>query len=494
MKTKKMWLLFFGVKGMILLAPLSFIAVHYMITGAGQTGGAAVNMFENGFTKLMYAAQRNDVSGAQDQVRNGADLDLQSTALSPNYKQPDGITPKIDGSTALHMACAALDNPVAEQIIRLLVSAGANVRIKNQAHGETPLHNAARFITILDDRFLPIIELLVKNGADINAQNEDGNTILHYAADKTRHDWLEALLGGRFGALVDRSIKNSKGMTAEEWSKTFHGELLDHFQKPAPRYSIEQRDPNGLTGLMIAVINGNADMIRTAKMGDEVLNERTIEQGQDKYGYTALHLALLHQRPEFVKILMERGTDPNVKDDRGNAPLHLIYKLGSSSDRTMVIDALVNGVPAQAFSTQGVSVNATSVSAAPAAASGSASFSSVASDNVVPVNTVSVNTVPVSVAPVNGVSSSVSAVAAQDLQKKGARKHANLNIQNALGNTLLHLAVMRNDQAMVRFLLDKYRVLLNLAVKNNKGDTPGQLAKALGYTAVQNLLEAQSYR
>jgi ankyrin repeat protein len=478
MKTKKMWLLFFGVKGVILLAPLSFVAVHYMIMGAAQTSGTGINAFENGLTKLMYAAQRNDLSGIKSQVKAGADLDLQSTNLAPNYKKADG-SPKIDGSTALHFACAVLDNPTAEQIIRVLVNAGANVRIKNQANGETPLHSAAYFISTLDGRLLPIIEVLVKNGADINARNDDGNTIMHYAVDKTRRDWLEAFLSGRFGALVDRSVKNNKGETAEDAARIVHPELLDYFKKPAPVFTLSQRDKNGLTGLMIAVIRGNADLVRTAKMGDAVLNERTVEQGQDKYGYTALELAIMHQRPEFVKILMDRGTDPNVKDARGSAPLHLIYKFGSSSDRTMVIDALVNGIPASVAPSSVAPVNTALSSVAPV---------NTALSSVAPVNTASANTISVS-----GASSStvpVTTVPAQDLQKSSLLKHADLNIQDALGNTLLHRAVMRDDQAMVRFLLEKYRAQLNLFVKNNNGDTPAQLAKALGYTAVKNLLEA----
>lgn len=433
MNTRKMILLFFGVKGIIVLAPLSFIAVHYMVTGAAQTSGPDINSFDNGLTKLMYAAQRNDLSAAQklvntgaDLVNTGADLDLQSTNIAPNYRNPDN-SPKIDGSTALHMACATLDNPTAADIVRLLVNAGANVRIKNKSIGDTPLHNAFFYTGTFDDRVLPLIERLVKNGADINARNDDGNTLVHYAVDKMRRDWLENLLSGRFGALVDRTVKNNKNeqheaMNAEEWAGKWHADLLDYFKKPAPVYTLKQRDPNGLTGLMIAVIRGNADVVKTVPLGDSVLNEKTIEQGQDKqdkYEYTALHLAILHQRPEMVTLLMERGADPDVKDVRGNAPLHLIYKLGSFDERKKVIQALMNSE-----------------------------------------------------------------------QKSSTARHANLNIQDTNGNTLLHLAVERKDQVLIQFLLATYPAQLNIKVQNGKGDTPGQRAKALGYTDIQNLLGA----
>ena len=417
MKTRKMLLLFFGVKGMILLAPLSFVAVHYMVTGAaGQLGTAGVDTFENGLTKLMYAAQRNDLSAAQDLVAKGANLDLQAESLAPNYRDAQG-NPKIDGRTALGMACSTLDNPTAEKVVRLLVNAGANVRIKGRALGESVLHSATYYTSTLDDRLSPIIELMVKNGADINARNDNGSTIVFYAIDKPRRDWLESFLSGRFGALVDREVKNNEGKNAQAYAQTWHSELLDYFKKPAPVIALTQRDQNGLTGLMIAVIRGNADMIRTTPMGAAVLNERTIETGPDKYGYTALELAILHQRPELVALLMERGANPDVTDARGDAPIHLVYKLSSSSDRTMVIDALVNSSA-----------------------------------------------------------------------KDSTARHADLNAQDARGNTLMHLAVMRNDEAMIRFLLEKYRTKINLSAKNKANDTPGQIAKSRGYTVIQTML------
>jgi len=454
MKTRKMLLLFFGVKGMILLAPLSFFVVHYMITSPAQQGGSGVDAFSNGFTKLMYAAQRNDVSAVQQAINAGADLDLQSTNIASN-RNPDGSY-RVDGSTALHMACTGLDSPVAEKIIALLINAGANPRIKTRANGDTPLHSAAYSLSVYDTRLMSVTEMLVKNGADINARNDDGNTLMYYAVDKTRADWIEAFLSGRFGALFDRSLKNNKGETSEEATRNSHRELLDYYKKPAPTYKLDQYDPNGLTGLMIAVIRGDMATLQKVPVDSSALSMTTIEQGPDKYGYTALDLALLHQRSDIVPLLMERGANPNVKDARGNATLHLIYKLGAPDDRMTVIKALVPPMSLAASSTISTSAMASSSMASSAA-----------------------------------TTAAVSTPKSSTQKEVSVKNPADLNIQDARGNTLLHLAVMRNDQSMIKFLLDTYRSKLNLSVKNSNTDTPAQLARKLGYIALQDMLNVR---
>jgi len=42
----------------------------------------------------------------------------------------------------------------------------------------------------------------------------------------------------------------------------------------------------------------------------------------DKHGYTALDLAVIHNSPEIVEILLENGANPNIKDKNGYTPLH----------------------------------------------------------------------------------------------------------------------------------------------------------------------------
>jgi ankyrin repeat protein len=75
-----------------------------------------------------------------------------------------------DGSTALH--CAAWKGHF--EIVRALLDAGASVHVhnKNDHWGTTPLHAAAHA------NQPAIAELLIQNGADINATDLEGRTPL----------------------------------------------------------------------------------------------------------------------------------------------------------------------------------------------------------------------------------------------------------------------------------------------------------------------------
>ena len=56
----------------------------------------------------------------------------------------------------------------------VLLKNGADVNAKNK-DGDTPLHHAAR------NSNYNTVEVLLKNGADVNAKNKNGDTPLHWA-------------------------------------------------------------------------------------------------------------------------------------------------------------------------------------------------------------------------------------------------------------------------------------------------------------------------
>lgn len=303
----------------------------------------------NGFTPLMYAVQQVYFDGVKKLVDQGADFDVRSKVLAPRFLNPDG-TQKVDGSTALHMACMSIDNSMALDIARFLVYKGADTRIKSLASCQTPLFTAAYYSKTIDDRFSRLAELMIKNGTDINSTDCDGNTILHYAVENRRSDWLKDLLGKRFGALVNREIKNNRGLTASMRAKELGLELMtsspeikndidfEVWELPVPIYGPRERDPNGLTGAMIATIKGDISYINKLIEGDTVLDEQSIEREGDQYGYTALHLALLHERLPMIKALLAKGAHPELRDKRGLPFFHRVFALHSLEDRKDVVD------------------------------------------------------------------------------------------------------------------------------------------------------------
>ena len=108
------------------------------------------------------------------------------------------------GDTALHMAAAAFQRPVAE----LLVRSGADCCARNR-RGAEPLHYAADANRWKPAAQKDTIEYLLAVGADPNALDKSGVTPLHRAVRTRASEAVRALLSG--GARV-RS-RNRSGST-----------------------------------------------------------------------------------------------------------------------------------------------------------------------------------------------------------------------------------------------------------------------------------------
>lgn len=165
---------------------------------------------KNAFMKLIRAAIRGEADAvsrmldadpglATTQAQDGASRQHASAFFFAEIRHY-----LYGGDTALHMAAAAFQRPIAQ----LLVGHGARCRARNR-RGAEPLHYAADANHWQPAAQTDVIEYLLTAGADPNALDKSGVSPLHRAVRTRGSAAVETLLAG--GARVD--IRNGSGST-----------------------------------------------------------------------------------------------------------------------------------------------------------------------------------------------------------------------------------------------------------------------------------------
>jgi len=154
------------------------------------------------------------------------------------------------------------------------------------------------------------------------------------------------------------------------------------------------------TALMLAVYKNYKDIVKL------LLNKGANPNIQDRVGNTALMFAVNKGYKDIVKLLLNKGADPNLQTEYGNTALIWATK------RTN-----------------------------------------------------------------------------KDIVKLLLNKNADINIQNKLGSTALILATKKNNKDIVELLLNKNA---DINIQNNYGNTALRLAKSKGYTDIVKLIKAKT--
>ncbi|GJQ80542.1 hypothetical protein Trydic_g19948 [Trypoxylus dichotomus] len=210
----------------------------------------------------------------------------------------NGASPEIEdayGNTPIYLAICDQD----EGISRVFLEGGANVNFQNPS-GQTVLHR------IVSEKLLGKVRLLLENGADANLQDENDSTPLHEAAHNAQEDIARLLL--EKGADVNLQEKN--GVTALHMAvyQKHMGIIKLLLDKEA---DVNLRNELGHTPLHIAT-----------KFSDEVVVKLLLEKGanvnlQDASGETVLYKAAYGARVDIIRLLLEDGADINLLNDIG---------------------------------------------------------------------------------------------------------------------------------------------------------------------------------
>nr|CAD2122855.1 unnamed protein product [Meloidogyne enterolobii] len=259
-----------------------------------------------GFTPLLVAAMAGNVSVLEFLIEQGAQLG-----------QLDR-----DGHSAVHWAvvCGQLD------VLIALLRHGSPLALAD-IHGAHPLHYATVGFTETEsqrevpvERSEAILHVLLRHGAQLECTDLDGRTPLIWAAS-----------GGNLRAFSSLIQAGANRFTADRdklgvlHCASSHGHLpiVQAMLDLGHHWVVNARDRNGDTPLFFAAAYGHLECVK-------LLLERGADPNhQDRRIRTAAHCAAAKAQLRVLKLLRQRGASLDLQNYRGDLPFHEAVQVGS---------------------------------------------------------------------------------------------------------------------------------------------------------------------
>jgi ankyrin repeat protein len=254
------------------------------------------------------------------------------------------------GQTALMMAAGAGRVETA----RLLLEYGADPRAQDGEEKTSLMHAA-------EARRLEMVQLLLERGADIDYRTSRGFTLLMLAAEGGRVEIAQLLVArgqavntvslNGYTALFRAAIKDFDAMIAflKEAGATVGfleavalGDLELARSLPSPS-SAERTREWGVTALFHAIRKNRAEMVRLLiERGlDPNATKRPPRVGRelpDLRGQSALFAAVMRDHPEIVRVLLDAGADPNGVAGSFSSPLGQAGRYGYTDIMNLLLE------------------------------------------------------------------------------------------------------------------------------------------------------------
>lgn len=227
---------------------------------------------------------------------------------------PDTPLPNY-GSTILHRASdygsTILDRAADlghQEIVRILLLAGANPNLKDAEMGRTLLIYAAKN----NHTHTELVKLLLEFGTKLDLQDNKGKTALMYAAKKGHSAIVRLLL--EFGAALD--LQDNDGKTALVYAaRKGHAQIVRLLLEAGANPDLKDNDDN--TAIILAAYHFKRDVVET------LLQASADPNLKGSHGQTALMMATVFDNIEIVKALLKAGANPDLQDDNGRTALML---------------------------------------------------------------------------------------------------------------------------------------------------------------------------
>jgi len=389
-------------------------------------------------------------SAAPAQTYNELPVWLDSTKTEPDVLT--AISTKLPKGETDKKALLNMTDPYGYNALMLMASKGyleavtqlleegadANMVSKNNLR-LTALHSAVNGMDKID-KGGDIIRVLLKYNADPSVKNQLGNTPIHDLINVVdlpiRFDALSIMLDTPTGNINEQNASGDTllSLAVLQGQKDFVSQLMNN---PTLWSSINLsiKNKRGQTAAQIA---------KDFKVGlddgiNELFNKNTNVIGQggkvtevDGKGRTGLMLAMLRDDMPFAKGQIAAGADVNARSANGSTPIH--YAVRAERNTVAYVKLILD--------TKKADVNA--------------------------INSYGET-------PLLQLYNNIKLKTADRVQisKLLIENGANALLKDKSGNTLLHIAALVGDVAMIMFLKSPSAAV----VKNNKGETPLDLAK-----------------
>ncbi len=309
--------------------------VELLLTKGAKIDDSDVN------TPLHYALERKQIGIARSFIEKDQSLanrqdekgntplhyalDLDSDELATTlFSQTDLNLMNKDGDTFLH--CAILGDKKA--LVEELVEKKSDQINSQNNDKNTPLH----FAVLVGDTDL--IKLLVSKGAEVNVENGLGDSPLYKAIGDTKVEIARLLLNA--GAQVNQKIldlakeKCGDHPIVQELAAKMPEALAS--TKPVPKAE-PARDIAKITAFFQAVAQGNLKEVNTLLSSQPEL--ATIK---DDNGSTPLHIAASKEYVNIMEVLISAGAEINAVNTKNRTPLFFAVTQEKDAAVKLLID------------------------------------------------------------------------------------------------------------------------------------------------------------
>ncbi|KAL8597549.1 hypothetical protein ACOMHN_033420 [Nucella lapillus] len=291
--------------------------------------GADVNIQnKQGYTPLLEASREGHSDTVELLIDHEADVSVNTndSTISILHQIPS----KSDPSTALHWAC----QHGMIQTVTLLIQHQADVTATSRK-GQTALHFACRCSS--HTASADVTRILLQAGADVNKQDQRGDTPLLEASVRGHSDTVKVLIDQ--GADVNVNNKDSPYVygpsTALHWACQ-HGMVQTVTLLIQHQADVTATSRNGQTALHFACQcsshTDSADVTRILLQAGADVNT------QDKGDNTPLLEASRKCNSDTAKLLIDHGADVNTQNERGDTPLLESSRQRNSDTAKLLID------------------------------------------------------------------------------------------------------------------------------------------------------------